>query len=388
MFKKFRLEQLGVLFFAGAIGCYFFQVPFSGLSSFIVPFLFLFLLTQVKNIRFPKKKFYMISFSLYEVFLVTLAICSLVSGIGFARVLRFFVILTSLPVFCFIKDAKFSTKRNLFIWFAVVKSILLITIAVAMVIYGDFRIFRSFAYTHGYGDIYILHGIPYVQVHGNALLLIAFMLDFYRKGKFTWKNVVILLGILTAGNFAFILGLAAFILWQGTLKGIQFIKKRKNGKYILIVLLLVLLIAISPYMVLKFREKVEKSNVVRIEQAKILLDANPLVGEGLGNPIVAQTTHVNYDGPLYFELQTLYIYNQVGIVGLGLFYFLTLFSVGYRNKSLLVLYLIYLFYSFWNPYCFDSTHMITLFLILNVKRVGEVNERRAYYRLLSFRKRL
>ena len=38
-----------------------------------------------------------------------------------------------------------------------------------------------------------------------------------------------------------------------------------------------------------------------------------------------------YDGDTYFELQTLYIYNQIGIIGLGTFYLLTLIPVSYTH---------------------------------------------------------
>lgn len=386
MLRFFKRDYLSLFFWACAVGCYFLQVPFSFLTSLIAPFLFLFFLAQIPNLQFPKSKIYAIGILIYLSFLLFAFVRSLVIGIDFMRVFRFFVILISIPLFCLIKDPNFETKRKIFLFFAFGKSLMLIFFSVTMIVSREFQLFRAWAYAGNYGDIYLLHGLPYVQLHGNALLLVAFILDFSREKKLTLINVVLLLGVLSAGNFAFILGLGAFLLWKGAVKGVEIIKKHKYGKYVVLAILLVVLVVSVPYAVLKFQEKIENSNATRRDQAKILLDTNWGVGNGLGTYIKADTPTRNYDGDTYFELQTLYIFNQVGIVCLLLFYFVTIFPMGYKGKDMLLLYLLYLFYTFWNPYCFDLTHMISVVLILNIENLGVTNENSTYHRILPIGK--
>ena len=69
---------------------------------------------------------------------------------------------------------------------------------------------------------------------------------------------------------------------------------------------------------------------------------------------------------MYFEMQTLYIINQIGIVGILLFYSLVFVNVKKQGIEKVIVYVIYLIYSFWNPYCFDTTQIIATILIINV----------------------
>ena len=114
-------------------------------------------------------------------------------------------------------------------------------------------------------------------------------------------------------------------------------------------------------------EKSATSNIVRIEQARILLDTNPAIGDGLGHQIYGTAgSHIYSGDNTYFELQTLYIFNQIGTIGLILFYVLTIsVFLGKQRPFMLYLYLSYLIYSFFNPYCFDSTHIMVMVLISN-----------------------
>ena len=111
------------------------------------------------------------------------------------------------------------------------------------------------------------------------------------------------------------------------------------------------------------------SNAARLEQANFLIDTNFFIGDGIGNFVRKIGQFRNYNNQIYYELQTLYIYNQIGIIGLSLFYavnILGLKGIKHQNEKL-ILYLIYLFYTFWNPYCFDTTQMMAIITLINVE---------------------
>lgn len=69
---------------------------------------------------------------------------------------------------------------------------------------------RAWAQSSNVGDIYILNGVPRIQLVGNALLLVGFMIEVCRKNRITLVSAVLLFGVLAAGNGAFILGIAIF----------------------------------------------------------------------------------------------------------------------------------------------------------------------------------
>ena len=72
----------------------------------------------------------------------------------------------------------------------------------------------------------------------------------------------------------------------------------------------------------------------------------------------------------YFELQTLYVLHQIGLLGLLIFYALVYYQVARFGREALVLFTIYLIYTFWNPYCFDTTEMLTLIMLANYEQLN------------------
>ena len=48
-----------------------------------------------------------------------------------------------------------------------------------------------------------------------------------------------------------------------------------------------------------------------------------------------------------------------------MFYWLTIKPIKKIGRYEMMLFLIYLLYTFWNPYCFDSTEMIVVSLLTN-----------------------
>ena len=309
---------------------------------------------------------------------------ALVLGNSFGRVLRFGVILFLLPLCCIIRDPKFKIKWNIFVNLALIKAIVLVGIMLWLLKKGDHSVIRHWVLENQLGDIYLLsRWNAKVQVQGNALLLVAFISDFMLKKRFSLRNIIILGGILAAGNFAYVLGLGLFLGWRMCLLGYRLLQKGKISKKTVAIVLVCCILVVTPYLVHKVIQKAAVSNKTRVEQAGVLLDANLVIGDGLGNYIKAETPTRVYDGDTYFELQTLYIYNQVGVLGLLLEYLLTIWPVWKRGKRITALYLIYLAYSFWNPYCWDITHMITLLLMMNTVGLGARYEKSDYYSVFS-----
>lgn len=389
-----KLDMVRMILWIFVIFSYFFQFPFSFLSIFLTPCLLLFIFLELFNLKILNNKKYICLAFIYILFLIFSSIYSLVNGINIIRILRFFIILLMIPLSSNIIDEKFNKYEKIFRYMAIAKSILLIAIAIYLLIKGDHTIIRHWSLTNGYGDIYLLNGIPKVQVQGNALLLIAFFIDFYHKfikaknKKFPLTSLIILLGIASAGNFAFVLGIALYSGYYLIIYIHKLICQNKiKIRYLFFVFILLLLI-IFPYVQNKIIEKSAHSNKIRFEQAEILLDTNHFIGKGLGNEILAETSEREYNGNIYFELQTLYIYNQIGSIGITLFYLLTLIPLVKLSKEKTILYIIYICYSFWNPYCFDTTQIITTLLIVNMKLIGGFNyyDKSNYYTLQPTKK--
>lgn len=295
---------------------------------------------------------------------------SLLKGTELSRALRFYMILLAIPMCFAVKDKDFGAEDKVFIYIAVAKSIMLIGIAAWLLCTQNYAPFRSWAKAGGYGDIYIIQKIPRVQVHGNALLMVAFMLNYSKKSRWTFSNIILLLGILSAGNFAFFLGLAAFAAYRMGKRLLVSRGKRQLEKMVVVVLGFCCLLAMLPYVNYQIIQKSEYSNKVRIEQAKALTDSVPLTGNGLGYKVITENEILApYNGSLYYELQTLYILNQIGVFGGLIFYAVTLWAAYKNGKECFWIYILYLFYSFWNPYCFDTTQMLAILAIINAKLI-------------------
>lgn len=359
---------IGLISWSLMIGCHYFQVPFKNISAFIAPSAFIFLLTKIKRFRFRERLVYPFIFCIYFIYASFSLIYGLISGNPFAIGMRFFLILLAIIFYSSIFEGSFEKEYKIFKFLSVCKVFYLFSIFIIVLITGNILHWREWARSNVFGDVYynqtFLIKIPMVQLKGNALLVVAFMVDYIRNKRFTKYNVLILFGVLIAGNFAYI---AALVLFFGILM-ILFLNKGNYmtfKKLAIIILLIVGMILALIYTYSQFEIKGQYSNLVRNEQASLLLNANPFIGEGLGNVLEIKTKFRDYTGDISFELMTLYIFNQIGIIGLALFYYLTLFPVMKRGNQCIFIYSIYLFFTFWNPYCFDTTQMMALMVILN-----------------------
>lgn len=366
MSKRINIPKaISLLMWGVALFAYFFQFPLSSVSKFIIPCLTVYLIFKVVDLNFNPKAFFLLL--IFLIYIACSVFMSIVDDTGFGRVLRFLFILLAIIYCSFVKVKEFDKEIDIFIYLALLKAGLIISIAIAIILLGDYAFFRNWAVANSFGDIYFYNRfMPKVQVHGNALLLMAFIMEYTRNKKITKELVVLLLGVLFAGNFAYILGLGLFVLVVAANKVIPLLAGNKKLLPFSVAMVLILYLMVMPYFIEKIELKSEHSNRVRSDQVQVLLDANIVIGEGLGNYIKAETPTRTYDGDMYFEMQTLYIVNQIGIIGVLLFYAIIYINVKKQGIERLILYGIYLIYTFWNPYCFDTTQMFATLLIINL----------------------
>ena len=362
-----KRNTIALLFWTVAIIAFAFQCYFRTLSSLIVPCLALFLIFEFSSMNFGQVRGWL---TLYAAFFIYLGLSVVValfnSGVN-SSTLRFFLILAVIPLAGLIEENDFKLEWKVFQVIMVARILPAIYKWIGLFISQDYTQDRLWARSNGVGDIYIINGIPRVQLVGSSLFVMAFLIDLYKKRKITPFGILMIIGALITGNSAYILGIAVgfFFFFLPTLN-----KWRMGHSWkalIVIPLIIVGIILFVRFSISTMGEKSATSNIVRIEQARILLDTNPAIGDGLGHQIYGTAgSHIYSGDNTYFELQTLYIFNQIGTIGLILFYVLTIsVFLGKQRPFMLYLYLSYLIYSFFNPYCFDSTHIMVMVLISN-----------------------
>ena len=243
--------------------------------------------------------------------------------------------------------------------------------------FGDVekKIIRNEVINANMGDIYPSGGLYKIQVRGLPIIPFLYMYS-YVGDLFPVKynnlfRFIFLSAIVFAGNFAYIIGL---LLFHGLLF-FHGMKQRKNF-YKRIALLFFLIISLSApfisYVTDVYESKKDMSNAIRIEQTTLLLDdlnsdvVSLFMGRGLGNTIDISTHFRDYKDNVYFELQVIYILNQLGIIPFLLFLIANFYFV-YKylpDVKIKIVYLGYVSYAVTNPYIMDTTQIIVIILLL------------------------
>ena len=254
----------------------------------------------------------------------------------------------------------------------------LITIQSLVLIFGEIvflstniynPVIRNTSLSMGWGDIY-KSGLFYkIQIKGNALIPLGLFISIVSyKTKYRRIYIILnLLGLIIAGNFAFLLGLS-FFLFLIYIKRL-FYKKHSLHKlnYWAIIVassFIVLISKIYSFIMQQIKLKGIESNPTRIDQIRVMwdnLDYNLLWGNGLGNLIKKKTVFRDYSNEYYYEIQNFYVLNQIGILGFFLYLLLNLvFIKTLRNIESRFIYISYIVYSLFNPYVFDTNHLIAI----------------------------
>ena len=126
------------------------------------------------------------------------------------------------------------------------------------------------------------------------------------------------------------------------------------------------------YISTQMETKKEGSAQARVDQSKVLFDDmaySPLtlfLGTGLGHTVEIKTQERDYRGATYYELQTLYIFNQLGLINFTIL-ILANIVLAFRyikRKDLILVYSVYVAYAFTNPYMWDTNQVVVITSLL------------------------
>lgn len=360
-------ELINYIIWSLVIFSIYFQVPYKRLSSCIVPLFALYLLINIRQLNFLNrgKKIYG-AWRIYVIFITLSSLYSIICDTNVNRVLRFYMILFIIPICFLLYKNNFEFEYKMFIVLSVAKSLYLISIAARMMTAQTYEPFRRWAQMNNYGDAYFVYGfMPRVQIYGNALLVLAFIVRICRIKKFDIWNILLLSGICIAGNFSFLLGTASFLICF-FIRTANF-RHMKSWKALIIVLSIPITVCFLSYSLAEMGRKADGGNSLKMKQISFLMDTNYLVGKGIARNVEANLTLGRQADADYYEMQTFYIFYQIGLFGIVLFYYITLSLCRKYGKNKFMLYLIFLLYTFFNPYCFDTTQMIAIVVIINMR---------------------
>lgn len=296
-------------------------------------------------------------------------------------IIRFFLILTLIVLAYFVKPNK--KYINIFMFFIALQALFLIIFELYMMI--NFSIDTYYPIRHlfqnnDWGDVYTYDGLFWkIQLKGNALLPFAFfvsMIYYQSKAKYI-MSIIFLVATLIAGNFAFILGVLLFsIIYYIYSKRWSIQKIVLNGSIGLLLISATSILSYS-YLVEIVEKKAVSSNPTRIDQTEVLIEnmneslTTVLFGQGLGNIVNVVTEWRDYSENIYYELQALYILNQVGILFFVIFILFNIIFAKYtmKYKVLLITYGSYIFYALFNPYFLDTSHIVVIIILLSLRKV-------------------
>lgn len=355
------------------------QVPFDSFSSLMNLSLVGIIFFSVSDIlkrthnKYDLLVFLIISFFILSFFYSLLLLNEL------PNVFRFFLIFVFLSISYFIvlPNKSISVFLNLCVLQALLISIFSLILTFFFTV-DNYLPIRAFFLEKSWGDVYTFNGWFYrVQVKGSALLPVAFFITFfYNIGNKRLIRTILFIGCLFAGNTAYLIAISVFL-------GVYFLKTNNIQSLFNRVLLIILFVALTflPIYNYYIKDTIEQKNdsslPARVEQVNLLMDdlsennTYLLLGRGIGHTIEKITPSRDYRGNVYFELQTFYVLNQLGLIGFVVFLLYHAYmSIKIYSKWLILIYVCYIIYAFTNPYIFDTNHIVVI-LLLNTLQKNE-----------------
>lgn len=312
-------------------------------------------------------------------FIFCLFAYSLIQNNSFASIIRFSIILFFILAVYIIRLPRATVIKGI-TYTTIPYCVFLILAEFYLVLFFDKSLLSTLRYsvtTSGIGDIYPKYGPIYaVQLVGTAALPFVFMLSyveevFIRHKKA--KRLILLAGIIIAGNFGFIVAIAVFWILLNLSK--KYTYNELFNRFICVVVLTAIL---GPSMInfvsSTLEQKKEESNATRIEQAQVLMqDMNSsvvtaLFGKGLGNTVEIKGKFRDYRGQQYYELQSLYFLNQLGVIPFMIFLIFNIFMTFkyIRYGNLRIVYLCYVLYAITNPYILNTNQVVVIITLVSL----------------------
>ena len=378
--------------FAGVIFFLTRQVPLNAYSTlgnvFLIGLLLVSFFWKNRDIDTSSKTAIKMIF-VWSIFLLAYAVLIRENSINL--VFRFYIIILCLLLSHWVYLPLVTTKR-IFFFFILLQCFVLIAIEAIMNIFFSINSYlpvRFLFMEQGWGDVYTYDGFFYrVQIKGNALIPFAFFLTFLKDYTFKYKRIlqiILLVSSVIAGNFAFLIAIFIFFVFWYLFNDLH---KRKLGNKIII---FSFVFALSISSIIEYTEEIleRKSGYslgTRSDQVDVLItDTQKYIstffwGNGLGNNVKVKTFFRDYTDNVYFEIQVMYFFNQLGVINTLIFIsfllYLAIKKIFY--KDLLFIYLCYVIYAVTNPYILDTTQIAVILILISIS-----NEREQKNRLCS-----
>ncbi|HFR7117967.1 TPA: O147 family O-antigen polymerase, partial [Shigella flexneri] len=157
----------------------------------------------------------------------------------------------------------------------------------------------------------------------------------------------------------------------------RYAKLRKIIFGVFLTVILPFFITYSIELIIMKSNGADSSLGVRWDQFTVLINdltesvSNFVIGSGLGNVIKIQTPIRDYSAYIYYELQSVYFLNQLGVILFTLFLLINLLLTIkiIKYSELCVLYFLYVSYAITNPYILDSNHVAVIIVLVTLSNV-------------------
>ncbi|MBT5490769.1 oligosaccharide repeat unit polymerase [bacterium] len=380
---KIHKESIGLFLFTVIVFFLTRQVPFNSYSIIMNIALILFFVYNYKNILITLDKLLILKYIFFSISIILFSFIfySLYLNNEPNLIIRFVILLSLIMLSYTINPDK--RYISIFLFFIILQSLFIIGFEIFLLINFDILTYipiRHYFNNMGYGDVFTFGGMLYkIQLLGNALLPFGLFIVwlFYSGYKKYLFSIVIFIAITFAGNFAFILALIIFYILYFLYKTRWTLQNIVLNSFFIIILVLFTGKPIYNYFGNVIKHKAISSNPVRIDQFNVLIsDMNNnlgtlVFGKGLGNTVDIKTEWRNYENRVYYELQSIYILNQIGFVLFLMFIFINiLLSLHFiKYKILLITYFTYIFYASFNPYFLDTNHIVVIIVLISLRKV-------------------
>jgi hypothetical protein len=301
-------------------------------------------------------------------------LASLMLGVEFANAMRFLLVTVGTLLAFHIAPAAISARLALVP--LILQSALIVTISLSLAVLQDLEAasaIRSMVLESNWGDIYSFDGFYYrVQLIGNALIPLLFLVSLWRWRQGLYYRaaaMVALLGLVAAGNLTYVVVALVAILMRTWQVARRSLAARVMIGVVICAALVVAWDAASDAFNKKFGAN-DSSMGVRFDQIDVAVSlwsessSRFVLGAGLGSNFPDGRERA-YSESQYIELQSLYLFVQLGVLGSAIYLATLVFSAREcLNKDGQWIFWLYMLSGITNPYILDTNQIIAAMLLV------------------------